>query len=305
MYEEKNIQIKENIENDQETKENESITSGHNNQQNHPNNDITIEDLERQIKSDYFKSKEDLFEKLVELRNNGMINEIDNRKMRELLDLYDNIRQKTESPIDTQNYSSVSIENKNLIISQQNDRVLQTEKDSKAIEEEFKQEQNEMSIQSQNGLVNADSAFNNMTNKKIEMTLITLNEAILSENVSLENLNKIRFFITSGYTNPHSVRVDISKGVFYNVETSDIYEIRYNHEINEYEIYKNNQLEYTESSLKETKDREVEKNKPKKRVLEKEKPPFLNNAAFTKISFLILNAISISLLITMAILLNK
>ena len=175
---------------------------------------------------------------MVELRENGMINVIDNRKMRELLDLYDMLHQKANSPIDTQNFSSVSIENNNLIISKETGRVLLTQKDSSSFEEEFKQAQNELSIQSQSGMVNANMAFEHMANKKVEMELITLDEALLRDDITLENLNKIRFFVVSGYVNPNQIRIDMSKGVFYDIETSDIYEIKYNPDTKEYEIYK-------------------------------------------------------------------
>ena len=140
-----------------------------NNKENKQNNHITIEELENQIKSDKFQSKEELFEKLVELRNNGMINIIDNQKMRELLDLYDQTHKKIETPLDTQNYASATVENTNLIVSKQNDRILQTTKDTETFEEEFKQEQNELSVQSENGTTNAEEVFRSMTNKKIEM----------------------------------------------------------------------------------------------------------------------------------------
>lgn len=283
----------------------EKIEPTQNESQNNSNYQTTVEELEKQIRNNHFKSKEELFERLVELRENGMIDVIDNKKMRELLDLYDMIHQKTTSPIDTQNFSSMSIENNNLIISKETDRVLLTQKDQSSFEEEFKQAQNELSIQSQSGIANASLAFEQMANQKVEMVLLTINEAILRDDISLEILNKIRFMITSGYVNPNQIRIDMSKGVFYDIETSSIYEIKYNSETQEYEIYKNNELDYTESGLREEQEKEQERNKPKVRVLKKENPPYLNNAAFTKISFLVLNIISIALLVTMAILLNK
>lgn len=267
----------------------------------------TLEELRTQIETDYFKTKDDLFKRIVDLRTNGLFEVIDNAKMRELLELYDKYHSSDMSSLEMDNYENPTLENKNLIVSKSENRILQTDAEQGEMLNEFKNEQNLLSVDKKSNLANDKEAFNNMSNKKIEMNFISLDEAIISPSINFETLNKIRFFITSGYTNPHVIKIDMTNGLFYNIETSDVYEVKYNPNTRQYEIYKNGTLDYTENQLKEEQEKteENELDKPKVKVLRKEFPTSLNNAAFTKISFLILNTISIGLIITMILLLNK
>lgn len=287
-------------------------------QQKMQNRDLeTINDLEQKVKNNYFKTKDELFEEMVKLRNNGMGAILDNRKMRELLDLFDSLKSKEETPLDMQNYKSVELENTDLIVSKTDDRVLTTLEGSSAFTDEFTQKQNEILANSKDGVANADAVFESMANhEKEESTLIPLSEAPLHNGISIEILKKISFFTSNIYIDPRVFKVDIEKGIFYNTETSEVLEVRKNEQTNQYEIYSgkekiygNNSIDNQEPTLnsetqEEEKAYEDRLNKPKVRI---KKPEFTRPQmmGFTKISFLVINIITFITLTILAIILYK
>lgn len=128
-----------------------------------------------------------------------------------------------------------------------------------------------------------------MDPKELE-SLIPFSELQFYNNLDLELLNKIRFFITisQGKVNYESIYFDLEKKVFYNDDTKEIYEIKKDANNNQYEIIKSHN------------------HKPITRVRKPDNsPPYMNNAAFTKVGFLIINILTFSILTTMIILLNK
>jgi len=294
-----------------------------NSQKSQSNNDkAVVNDLEKRIKNNQFKNKEQLFDEMVKLRNSGVGAALDNRKMRELLNLFDSVQKKEDLPLDMKNYKSGEFNDNKLIISKEADRVLTTSEGQGSLVDEFKQKQNEIMANNKDGISNADDVFENMAKyQKGEMSLISIIDAVLLDNISLELLDKIKFFIANSNLNPNIIKIDIKSEVFYNIETNETYEVRDSEDTNEYKIYKDNikitdinspkkieneddnKLEYEQ----EPEPMEYESNlyKPKTRVRKKDNHSHMGNAAFTKIGFLIINIITVSLLATMAILLYK
>lgn len=273
------------------------------------NSEIIILRIENQIRNNHFNSKEQLSKYLVDLKNNGLYQtELSNEKIEELLKLYDSLNKQDDIPLDMKQYAGISLENQDLIVSKGTDQVLKTLEDSSTLAHEFKQTQNEITANSSDGLANANTVFEHMANhEKEEISLISLDEAIKRNNIDMEILNKIKFFITSININLSVFRVDIESGIFYNIETDEAYEVRKNNITNQYEIYKGQELVYSE--LFHDDNKKLENNsrqyQPKVRKLIKPKSSSYNNAAFTQIGFLIINIITFSLLILMIILLKK
>ena len=123
----------------------------------------------------------------------------------------------------------------------------------------------------------------------------------------METLNKIKFFVTHINMNLNEFKVDIESGIFYNIEKNEVYEVMKNSISNQYEIYKGQELVYGKLSQDDNKNLEKDSRQyqPKVRKLIKPKSSIYNNAAFTKIGFLIINIITFTLLILMIIFLNK
>jgi len=287
------------------------------------NSQIILRSLEYQIKNNEFSSKENLMNHLIYLRNTGVSPEIlTNDKIQEFLNLYDSLTQKEELPLDMQQHSGIELGNQNLIVSKKTDQVLKTLEGTSSFVEEFKQVGNEITAASTDGLVNADTVFEHMAeHQKEEVKLIPVIEAISRNDIGREMLSKIRFFITNKYVNPYSFQVNIENGIFYNIETGEVFEVRLNHDTNQYEIHKGNEVVYGSNKhetsnelqepqlesdkLEEEMAYESRLNKPKVRVRKPEEQRYYNNAAFTKISFLVINIITFTLLIAMIVLLNK
>ena len=289
------------------------------------NNETIVLRIENQIKNNHFNSKEQLSKYLVDLKNNELYQtELSNEKIEELLNLYDSLNKQDEMPLDMKQYADVSLENQDLIVSKETDRVLKTLDSTSNLAHEFKQTQNEITANSMDGLTNANTTFEHIADhKKEEISLISIEEAIKNDNIDIEILNKIKFFITSININLSVFRVDIESGIFYNIETDEVYEVRKNNITNQYEIYKGQELVYSESFHNDNKylennSRQLEHNsdqeqmiyetrqyQPKVRKLTKPISSSYNNAAFTKIGLLIINIITFSLLILMIIILNK
>lgn len=274
------------------------------------NHRLTINDIERHIRNNQYKSKDELADHLLDLRKKGIIN-IDNRQIRELLDLFDALHQTKETPLDMSGHSAISLENEDLIVSKQHDRILTTLKGQSAFAKEFKQNQNELIANNHEKNVTADKVFEKMASQeKEELSLITLEEALITENISTELLSKLRFFITNIKINLNVFRLNIETGIFYNIENNEAYEVRKNTTTLEYEIYQGSNKIYTTLSedkqeVLEEKDEElIMTEKPKVRVRVPENP-YYQNAAFTKIGFLIMSIVTFVLLTIMTILLIK
>ena len=251
-------------------------------------------DLENQIKNNGFKSKEDLNRYIVNLKQRGFISSNDNQKVENLLKLYDELNSRTINPLNIEGYKNVSLENQELIVSTNNDRILKTDSNHGEIEKEFMQTQNEMTANRQE-LVNTNDVFEKIADtKKEEVTLLFMSEVFNKDNIDLEILQKIKFFITNKYINPYNYKVDIQNGIFYNPETDEVLEVRKDSETNEYKIYRGSEIVYENESQvleKEEESKNYDKKNIKVRKLVKEDNRTFNNAAFSKISFLILNII--------------
>ena len=257
------------------------------NQTNHRISSTEIfTDIERRIKNKTFTTKEEI-----------------EQKMPELLGIYDGLNQTNNMALNMENYRGVGLENQNLIIAKQEEHILKTMESPTNLNQEFNQIQNELVVNNQAALTNADIIFNHMANyQKEELKLISLSEAITKDNLDIEILQKIKFFISNKYINPYSYKIDIENGIFYNTETSEVLEVRKDEQTNQYQIYKGSEKVYGET-LEQTTDNEMtlkndipeeemsyderSKTKPKIRVL---RPGYMNNrnAAFSKINFILL-----------------
>lgn len=278
--------------------------------------------LYQQIRNNNFKSKEELNNCIIYLKNNLIPSEIlSNEKVLELLNLYDSIHQNDNPKLDMRNYKASSLSNQNFIISTQTDTVLKTNSSNEDLNKEFQKIQNEItSSQTQNELANSDIVFAEMKkNRKEELTLLSINEILQRDDIDSEVLRKIRFFINNEYINPYSYKVDINTGLFYNQETKEMFEVRKNPQTGNYEIYKGSEVEYSKASETEEHSNEslegnndFEKNKDidKQQMLYKPKvrrlikPTNLNSAAFVKSSFIVIGICIFSIILSI-ILINR
>lgn len=273
------------------------------------NSETIILRIENQIRNNYFNNKEQLIKYLVDLKNNELYQtELSNELIEELLNLYDSLNKKSDIPLDIKQYTGINLDNQDLIISKETTQVLKTLENSSTLDHEFKQTQNEITANSSSGLANANTVFKHMSNhEKEEISLISLDDAITRNNINMEILNKIKFFVTHINMNLNVFKVDIESGIFYNIETNEVYEVRKNSITNQYEIYKGQELVYGKLYQDDNKNLEKDSRQyqPKVRKLIKPKSSTYNNAAFTKMGFLIINIITFTLLILMIIFLNK
>ena len=278
--------------------------------------------LYQQIRNNNFKSKEELNNYIIYLKNNLIPSEVlSNEKVLELLNLYDSMHQNDNPKLDMRNYKASSLSNQNFIISTQTDTVLKTNSSNKDLNNEFEQIQNEItSSQTQDELANSDIVFAKMKeNRKEELTLLSINEVLQRDDIDSEVLRKIRFFINNEYINPYSYKVDINTGLFYNQETKEMFEVRKNPQTGNYEIYKGSEVEYSKASETEEHSNEslegnndFEKNKDidKQQILYKPKvrrlikPTNLNSAAFVKSSFIVIGICIFSIILSI-ILINR
>lgn len=280
------------------------------------NSNKLISNIQIQINNNVFKSKEDLYRYLLVLKQQGTNILLTEKDIEELLKLYDELHLQSEIPLSMENYSNKSINDRNFIVSETDDRILRTTGNSTDFIKEFKNTQNEIMAYKQDGTTNSQEVFNKIAEtKKEELTLIPLYEAIRSQMIGQELLYKIKFFITRAQINPYAYKVDIETEIFYNGETNEVYEVRKNENTNQYEIYISGEIKYdnttnieeSQETLQNDKDEEKmyeeSRNKPKTRKLIP--PRNLNNAAFTKIGFLILNIISFIIISISIIILNK
>lgn len=255
--------------------------------------------LESQIKDNQYKSKEELIERIKELKEYGRISVDDsNKKIQTLLDLYDSLNRSDELPLDMDNYKSVKLEDANMIVSTMDDKVIKSVDSDDTINDEFKKIQNNIIANSKDGETNASDVFLHMANyQKEEVTFISLNDVLLRDDIDTEMLKKIRFFIGIKDINPYNYKVDIVNGVFYNPENDDLLEVRKNDVTLEYEVYRNNELLYDRDDYQTKKNNENVK--VRKLTLNN------NNAAFSKIGFLILNIVTFISVVFMIVFLYK
>lgn len=303
--------------------------------------EMILLDLERRVNNNYFKSKSELVEYINEIRQNKQLDrEVFDRKVEELLNLYDKYN-KSELPLNMEDYKDVKMQDSNYIVSGETDKVLRTNTNHGDLSQEFKQIQNEIIANSQNGSVNADTVFNHMEKYQKEsstlMPLSNLNIQIIDKDM----LDKIRFFIKNGNVNIFEYQVDISNGIFLNINTNELFEVRKDSSTNQFRIYKGSEAQYkseikTDSNSNNTmvtddiatlSDEELmeyqarrnlsseerqlienemqkRKNKPKTRVL-RLNPLDGNRAAFAKTSFLIIMLFLSSIMCALLLLLLK
>lgn len=287
------------------------------------NNEFIIQ-IENQIRNDQFKSKEDLSQYLTMLTESGQPNqEVEKEQIKKFLDLYDSMHSNDQT-LNLEQYKGANLGEQNYIISMKDDKILKTNEQTEKMNEEFSKLQNEITANNKSGMVNADDVFQKMAEtQKEELNLISLTEAISMDNIDLEILQKIRYFINNKYINPYEYKIDLESGLFYSIVTKEIFEVRKNEETNEYELYKGGEIVYNQKEQEETNEQELEyqteeekelyenrTNKEdlkyvKKRVLTKQTDYPNNRAAFSKMSFLIVSIITFVTLITMIIILNK
>lgn len=275
-------------------------------------NTSIIELLETEIKNNNFTTKEELYNEINELLKKNIVdsNTLNQEKIKELLDLFDQTTSKQNSNLDLQNYSEVNLENENLIVSKEKDQILKTDSDEDSLEKEFNMYQNELTDQGQDTLANADEVFDYMKNGiKEELDLIPISDALLKDNIDINTLEKIKFFVSNTYINPYEFTVDINSCIFYNVETKEVFEIRINPNTNEYEIYNCSQKTKDEISsddketydsendeeLTETSEEKISYEQAKTRKLIPSKN--LDNNAFIKSNILIITACILFLII--------
>lgn len=276
-------------------------------------NELTISDIQGQIKNNKYKSKDELADYILDLRAKGLIN-IDNRQIKQLLDLFDNLHQKTDTALDMSNHSAISLENEDIIISQNQDRVLTTLEGTTGYKDEFKSTQNEIISNNGEKNVSAEQVFNKMAEQeKEELTLATLEQALTYPNINAELLMKIKFFITNIKENLNIFRINLETGMLYNMENNEPYEVRKNETTQEYEIYRGNEKIYGSNQIAEQEHIEPPQeelanentlNNPKTRKLVPQQPTNYN-AAFTKIGFLMMSIVTFVLLTLMTLLLMK
>lgn len=238
--------------------------------------------LEEQIKNNQFKSKEELIERINKLKEYGRISGEEN--IIKLLELYDNLNKNDEIKLDTKNYKSVMLEESNVIVSKNDDSVIKTNEKDNNINDQFRTVQNEMVASSNDGMVNADMVYDHLSKfKNEELSFIPLSEVLLRDDIDIEKLKRIKFFLSNKYIDHDNYKYDMVNGLFYNPDTDDVLEVRFNDNTLEYEIYRNNELVYDDVDYENSRLHTENKQNVKVRKLT------LDNSAFSKIGFLILN----------------
>ena len=267
-------------------------------------------EIKKKITENEFASKEELTEYINKLKKNGIPeNILTPEKITEYLDLYDSLNPELDPSLDLQNYKGVNLENTSVIVGVEQDVILKTDHENGEMIKEFRENQNELTALTEDDLANADETFEHMReHKKEELNLVPLNEAINKENIDIETLNKIRFFVTNKYINPNSYRVDIENVIFYNLETNEVLEVRKNEETGEYEIYKGGEKVHGDSSPEnelETDTNEEKMSYESKDVkVKKLTKPIDDNSAFIQSSLLFIICTTLGLILS-AIMLIK
>ena len=217
-----------------------------------------IKEIENRIKSNSFNSKEELVNYLNSLRQNNQIDiNLLNERYMSLLKLYDDTMTASDS-LNISNYKDASLEDKNFIVSSNDGRVLESNSNT-PLKEEFESVQNEMAVNGENGIANADQVFNYMEKyKKTEASLMPLSNLNINI-IDADMLEKIKFFISNNRNNIFDYKVDISRGLFINVNTNDIYEVRKNPETGQFEIFKGGSAMYLSTPEMDPNGNDVER----------------------------------------------
>lgn len=206
--------------------------------------EIIFLDLERKIKDNYFKSKNELIKHIQLLQDKSQISvDTFSDKMKQLLDLYDKLNP-SELSLSMDNYKDVQLGSNNYIVSSEENKILKTNENHGELAVEFKAVQNEIVANNKDGKINADIVFDHMEEYKKEssslMPLSNLNIDIIDK----ELLDKIKFFIDNQNVNVFDYQVDINNGFFFNTYTNELFEVRRNPQTLEYEVYKGGEAVY-------------------------------------------------------------
>lgn len=243
--------------------------------------ELIIKEIESRIKSNSFNSKEELVNYLNSLRQNNQIDiNLLNSKYMELLKLYDDTRTTSDS-LDISNYKNMSLRDKNYVVSSTNGRVLESNSDT-TLKEEFETVQNEMAVSGDNGSANADQVFNYMEKyKKTEASLMPLSNLNLNI-IDAEMLEKIKFFVSNNRNDVFDYKVDITSGIFINVNTNDIYEVRKNSETGKLEIYKGGSAMYLSTPETDENGYEYDKVNDLPEMTDEELEEYISNNRLTE-----------------------
>ena len=235
-----------------------------------------IKEIENRIKSNSFKSKEELVNYLNSLRQNNQIDiNLLNERYMSLLKLYDDTMTASDS-LNISNYKDASLEDKNFIVSSNDGRVLESNSNT-PLKEEFESVQNEMAVNGENGIANADQVFNYMEKyKKTEASLMPLSNLNINI-IDADMLEKIKFFISNNRNNIFDYKVDISRGLFINVNTNDIYEVRKNPETGQFEIFKGGSAMYLSTPEMDPNGNDVEIVNEIPEMTDEELETYINN----------------------------
>lgn len=235
-----------------------------------------IKEIENRIKSNSFKSKEELVNYLNSLRQNNQIDiNLLNERYMSLLKLYDDTMTASDS-LNISNYKDASLEDKNFIVSSNDGRVLESNSNT-PLKEEFESVQNEMAVSGENGIANADQVFNYMEKyKKTEASLMPLSNLNINI-IDADMLEKIKFFISNNRNNIFDYKVDISRGLFINVNTNDIYEVRKNPETGQFEIFKGGSAMYLSTPEMDPNGNDVEIVNEIPEMTDEELETYINN----------------------------
>lgn len=235
-----------------------------------------IKEIENRIKSNSFNSKEELVNYLNSLRQNNQIDiNLLNERYMSLLKLYDDTMTASDS-LNISNYKDASLEDKNFIVSSNDGRVLESNSNT-PLKEEFESVQNEMAVNGENGIANADQVFNYMEKyKKAEASLMPLSNLNINI-IDADMLEKIKFFISNNRNNIFDYKVDISRGLFINVNTNDIYEVRKNPETGQFEIFKGGSAMYLSTPEMDPNGNDVERVNEIPEMTDEELETYINN----------------------------
>lgn len=235
-----------------------------------------IKEIENRIKSNSFNSKEELVNYLNSLRQNNQIDiNLLNERYMSLLKLYDDTMTASDS-LNISNYKDASLEDKNFIVSSNDGRVLESNSNT-PLKEEFESVQNEMAVNGENGIANANQVFNYMEKyKKTEASLMPLSNLNINI-IDADMLEKIKFFISNNRNNIFDYKVDISRGLFINVNTNDIYEVRKNPETGQFEIFKGGSAMYLSTPEMDPNGNDVERVNEIPEMTDEELETYINN----------------------------
>lgn len=285
-----------------------------------------LKEIEDKIHNNFFRNKSELISYINAVRNSNDVDiELFNSKIGNLLSLYDTIVNDEELPLDMSNYKDVKLGDNNYVVSNKDSVVLKNDGNIGELVQEFRSVENDIIITKKDGNVDDDKVFDHMEKYKKEKSsfvpLTDLNVSIIGKEI----LHKIRFFISNANINPYDYKVDISNGIFLNVSTNELMEVRKNENTGKYEIYKGSEAVHNNETNVDDNGNEVvisedmaslsdeelvnyeqrkKINKPKKRIL-RLKPVKGKDAAFINYNLLLVVIFTSSIMIASLLLLLK